>query len=98
MPSYLKNSPVLLAADIKTPLLGWVGEEDRHIHSQQTIEFYLALRRLNKEHTMLVYPLEEHEIISKKNQTDLSLRIMKWFNHYLKGGPKEDWMKPNYNR
>lgn len=96
MPSYLNNSPVLLAKGIKTPLLGWVGEDDRHIHSLQTMEFYLALRRLNKEHTLLVYPNEGHEIVSKKNQEDLSLRILKWFNHYLKDDPIENWMQPNY--
>lgn len=78
--------------------MGWVGEEDRHIHSLQTMEFYLALRRLNKEHTLLIYPLEGHEITSKTNQIDLSLRIMKWFDHYLKNTPKEDWMMPDFNR
>lgn len=98
MPSYLKNSPVLLASEIKTPLLGWVGEEDRHVHSLQTMEFYLALRRLNKEHSLLVYPLEGHEITSKTNQIDLSLRIMQWFDHYLKNSPKDDWMMPDFKR
>lgn len=98
MPSYLNNSPVLLAAGIKTPLLGWVGEDDRHIHSLQTMEFYLALRRLNKEHTLLVYPNEGHEIVTKKNQEDLSQRIIKWFDHYLKERPMENWMESNYKR
>lgn len=98
MHSYLNNSPVLLAADIKTPLLGWAGEEDRQIHSLQSLEFYLALRRLNKEHTLLIYPGEEHQISSKKNAIDLSLRIIKWFDYYLKNAPQEEWMKADYNR
>lgn len=84
MDSYLKNSPVLLAANVKTPLLGWVGEEDRHIHSLQSMEFYLALRRLNKEHTLLVYPGEEHTVDQKENAIDLNVRIMQWFDYYLK--------------
>lgn len=98
MNAYLKNSPVLLAADIKTPLLGWAGEDDKHVHSFQTIEFYLALRRLNKEHTLLMYPEEQHELIKKKNQIDLSTRIMKWFDYYLKNGVKEPWMSSDFNR
>lgn len=93
MDSYLKNSPVLLAANVKTPLLGWVGEEDRHIHSLQSMEFYLALRRLNKEHTLLVYPGEEHTVDQKENAIDLNVRIMQWFDYYLKNGKKQDWMK-----
>lgn len=98
MPAYLNNSPVLLAENIKTPLLGWAGEEDRQIHSFQSKEFYLALRRLNKEHTLLIYPNEEHQISSRKNALDLSIRIMQWFDHYLKDAPQQDWMKADYNR
>lgn len=67
MQSYLKNSPVLLAPKLSTPLLGWVGENDRHIHSLQSMEFYLAMRRLNKEHILLVYPNEGHEMAKKEN-------------------------------
>lgn len=98
MPAYLQNSPVLQAADVTTPLLGWVGEEDRHVNAMQTMEFYLALRRLNKEHTMLVYPNETHEIRKKENKIDLSVRIMQWFDFYLKNGRKMDWMQSDFNR
>ncbi len=98
MPAYVNNSPVLLAENVKTPLLGWAGKEDRQVHSLQSTEFYLALRRLNKEHTLLVYPNEEHQINSKTNAADLSIRIMQWFDYYLKKGPREDWMKADYKR
>ncbi|WP_433780478.1 S9 family peptidase [Flavobacterium anhuiense] len=98
MDAYLANSPVMLAAGVNTPLLGWAGEEDRNIHSSQSMEFYLALRRLNREHTMLLYPQEGHELRLMKNQMDLSVRIMQWFDYYLKNGPKEPWMNSNFNR
>lgn len=98
MPSYLKNSPVLLAPKVSTPLLGWVGENDRHIHSLQSMEFYLALRRLNKDHTLLVYPNEGHELASKKNAEDLNLRIVQWFDHYLKNDKRQAWMNADFNR
>lgn len=98
MPSYLKNSPVLLAQNVRTPLLGWTGEDDRHIHSLQSMEFYLALRRLNKEHTLLVYPREGHEMAIKENAKDLNIRILQWFNHYLKNEPRKDWMNCDFDR
>lgn len=98
MTSYLQNSPVLQAAQVSTPLLGWVGEEDRHVNALQSMEFYLALRRLKKEHTMLVYPNETHEIRTKKNKIDLSMRVMQWFDFYLKNGKKMDWMQSDFNR
>lgn len=94
--SYLKNSPVLLAPNVKTPLLGWTGEQDRHIHYLQSMEFYLALRRLNKEHTLLVYPEEKHTLWQRENQKDLTLRIEQWFNYYLNNGPIQSWMKSEF--
>ncbi|MET3019378.1 S9 family peptidase [Flavobacterium hydatis] len=94
--SYLNNSPVLKAANVKTPLLGWTGEQDRHIHYLQSMEFYLALRRLNKSHILLVYPEEGHSLSKQENQKDLNERIKQWFDHYLKNDKPKDWMKNGY--
>jgi dipeptidyl aminopeptidase/acylaminoacyl peptidase len=93
---YLKNSPVLQAVNVTTPLLGWTGEEDRHIHSLQSMEFYMALRRLGKTHTLLVYPGEQHNLDQRKNQKDLTERIGQWFDYYLKNGKKQQWMKSDF--
>lgn len=97
MQSYLKNSPVLLASGVNTPLLGWAGAEDRHVNTLHSMEFYLALRRLNKEHTLLIYPEEEHQLEQKENAIDLNVRIMQWFNHYLKNEKEHDWFSTHYN-
>ena len=82
--SYLRNSPVLQAEGVNTPLLAWTGEEDKQVYYFQSIEYFLALRRLKKEHTLLIYPGESHTIIDKKNQADLTKRIEAWFAKYLK--------------
>ncbi|MBW1655977.1 S9 family peptidase [Flavobacterium quisquiliarum] len=95
--SYLKNSPVLLASSVNTPLLGWAGAEDRHVNTLHSMEFYLALRRLNKEHTLLIYPNEEHQLVKNENAIDLNMRIMQWFNYYLKNGKKCDWFSTYYH-
>lgn len=91
--SYLKSSPVLQASNVKTPLLAWTGEQDRHIHYLQSMEFYLALRRLNKTHTLLIYPKEGHNLEKRENQKDLSERMEQWFGYYLKSEKFQDWMK-----
>ena len=96
MESYLKNSPVLLADKVKTPLLGWVGEDDTSINSLQSMEFFLGLRRAKKEHVLLYYRNEEHQLEKKENAADLSIRIMQWFDYYLKDGKKQDWMNSDY--
>ena len=96
MQSYLDNSPVLLASGVNTPLLGWVGADDRHVHARNSMEFYLALRRLKKEHTLLIYPNEEHTLEQNENALDLNVRIMQWFNYYLKNETKSVWINSAY--
>lgn len=76
----------MLASSVNTPLLGWAGAEDRHVNTLHSMEFYLALRRLNKEHTLLIYPNEEHQLVKNENAIDLNMRIMQWFDYYLKNG------------
>lgn len=84
MEAYNRNSPILHAHQIKTPLLLWTGEDDKQVNSNQSIEFYLALRRLEKQATMLVYPKERHDLAKEPHQKDLTHRIQNWFDHYLK--------------
>ncbi|MGE8343933.1 MAG: alpha/beta hydrolase family protein, partial [Flavobacterium sp.] len=97
MQSYLKNSPVLLVSSVKTPLLTWTGAEDRQVNAQQSLELFLALRRLNKKHVLLVYPDEEHTIEKKQNALDLNMRILQWLNYYLKGDKEKEWFSTSYN-
>lgn len=80
---YLSNSPVYYADKVNTPLLSWAGSEDKQVHHYQTIEFYLALRRLGKKHVMLLYPEQSHTLTNKDQQLHLSKQIMEWFNKYL---------------
>ena len=97
MQSYFKNSPVLFADKVKTPLLSWAGKDDVVVNPLQSMEFFLALRRTNKEHVLLAYPKEEHTLYKKENRMDLNVRIMQWFDYYLKNGKKQDWMNSNLN-
>ena len=90
--AYLANSTVHQAAQINTPLLTWTGIKDPNIEWTQSRELYQALRRLEKEHVLLVYPEEGHGISAKVARQDLYNRHLEWFDHYLKGMPKQDWM------
>lgn len=91
--AYFRNSPILHAKNINTPLLTWVGLLDRNVPPVQTLTFYTALRRLKKEHIMLRYPGDGHIFFNPKNQIDLTMRIQQWFGHYLKNEPAREWME-----
>jgi dipeptidyl aminopeptidase/acylaminoacyl peptidase len=87
---YLQNSPIYHADKVNTPLLSWAGEQDIQVDYYQSIEFYLALRRLGKTNTMLLYPGEGHTLSDPIHKQHLTQSIEQWFDHYLKGNKKSD--------
>ena len=91
--AYYSNSPLFNASKINTPLLTWAGKIDETVQPRQAETFYAALRRLKKEHVMLLYDNEGHIFSEPKNQEDLLRKMIDWFGHYLKGEPKKGWMK-----
>ncbi|WP_338376506.1 prolyl oligopeptidase family serine peptidase [uncultured Flavobacterium sp.] len=93
--AYYANSPLHNATHITTPLLTWAGKLDTTVSPAQSETLYAALRRLNKEHIMLVYTNDGHIFTNPKNQEDLNHKILDWFGYYLKGSQKAPWMKPN---
>lgn len=91
--AYYRNSPLVNAGSITTPLLTWAGVLDQNVQPKQAATFYAALRRLHKEHVMLVYPNDGHIFFNPKNQIDLTYKIQDWLGYYLKGEAKAEWMK-----
>ncbi|WP_288251380.1 prolyl oligopeptidase family serine peptidase [uncultured Flavobacterium sp.] len=90
---YQHNSAVYNAEKVKTPLLLWAGKEDRQVDMRQSMEYYLALRRLGKKTIMLLYPEEDHVLLREENQKDLTRRILQWFDFNLKDDSSVEWIK-----
>lgn len=82
--AYRVNSPLHQAANINTPLLIWSGKEDANVNPNQSLQGYLALRRLRKPAKLIYYAGEGHILNNSENQKDLTVRLKKWFNSYLK--------------
>ena len=90
---YIENSPLFFADKVNTPLLMMHNDNDGAVPWYQGIEYYMALRRLNKIVYMLQYNGEEHNLLLRRNTRDLSVRLQQFFDHYLKGEPMPVWMK-----
>ncbi len=90
---YIENSPLFFADKIETPLLIMHNDEDDAVPWYQGIEYFNALRRLGKPVWMLQYNREKHNIQSRYNAMDLSIRLGQFFDHYLKGAPMPPWME-----
>jgi dipeptidyl aminopeptidase/acylaminoacyl peptidase len=89
---YIENSPVFFADRINTPLLIQFGDEDGAVPWYQGIELYLAMRRLEKDCVFLQYRKEPHHLKKYPNKLDYTIKMMEYFNHYLKGEPAPDWI------
>jgi len=90
---FIENSPLFFADRVKTPLLIMHNDQDGAVPWYQGIEYFMALRRLNKPVWMLVYNGEDHNLVQRKNRKDLSVRLSQFFDHYLKGAPAPVWMQ-----
>lgn len=90
---YVENSPVFHADKVNTPLLIMHNDQDDAVPWYQGIEYFMALRRLQKPVWMLQYNGEKHNLRERRNSKDLSVRLQQFFDHYLKGEPMPVWMK-----
>ena len=89
---YLKNSPVFHANKVETPLLILHNDRDGAVPWTQAVEYYLALRRYEKDVWLINYNDEGHGIGRRANLKDFSKRMWQYFDHYLRGAPVPDWL------
>ncbi|MXZ58474.1 MAG: S9 family peptidase [Rhodothermaceae bacterium] len=89
---YLDNSPLFQADKIKTPVLMLHNDDDGAVPWYQGIEFFVALRRLQKPVWMLNYNGEGHGLSKYPNRRDFAIRMQQFFDHYLLDAPAPVWM------
>lgn len=89
---YLDNSPLFQADKIKTPVLMLHNDDDGAVPWYQGIEFFVALRRLQKPVWMLNYNGEGHGLSKYPNRRDFAIRMQQFFDHYLMDAPAPVWM------
>jgi dipeptidyl aminopeptidase/acylaminoacyl peptidase len=92
---FSRNSPLSTVQQLKIPLLLWSGKEDTQVDWHQSVSYYLALRRLKKKATLLLYPKEGHTLLNPTHQKDLTERVLQWFGYHLKGEPPASWILNN---
>jgi len=98
---YFENSPLFTMDKVTTPILIMHNDQDGHVPWYQGIEYFIALRRLQKPVWLLNYTGEPHWPQKLKNKKDFQIRLAQFFAHYLKGELMPRWMKegiPAVNR
>ncbi|WPQ63395.1 prolyl oligopeptidase family serine peptidase [Chitinophaga sancti] len=89
---YLLNSPIIKVQHITTPLLILHNENDIIVPYAQSMELFMAMRRLDKQVWWIQYKDEGHQLFKRENQEDFSRKQLEFFNHFLKGAPPPSWM------
>lgn len=90
---YISNSPLFFLDRVNTPVLIMHNDQDGAVPWYQGIEMFMGLRRLQKPVWMLQYNGEAHNIRTRKNRKDITIRLQQFFDHYLKDAPMPEWMK-----
>lgn len=89
---FIENSPLFRLDRVTTPVLFMANDNDGAVPWYQGIEFYVAMRRLQKEAYMVVYNGDEHNPTKRANQKDIDLKMQEFFAVKLMGADPPSWM------
>jgi dipeptidyl aminopeptidase/acylaminoacyl peptidase len=89
---FIENSPIFWVEKVNTPYLTIANDEDDAVPWYQGIEFFSALRRLGKEAFMFNFNGEKHGLRERENQKYWTIHLDEFFDHYLLGKPRPEWM------
>ena len=81
-----QHSPLKYVSHVQTPLLLLHGEKDYRCPIEQSEQFFVALKRQNKEAVLVSFPDENHEVArsgSPKMRLRHVVEIKEWFNTHL---------------
>ncbi|GHA33793.1 prolyl oligopeptidase [Salinimicrobium marinum] len=87
---YLERSPIYYADQANTPLLILHGKEDTRVDPGQSYELYRHIKtRTDTPVRLVLYPGEGHGNRNSTARYDYNLRMMRWFDTYLKENNRE---------
>lgn len=92
---YYNNTPILHAYKTNTAMLLFTGLQDYNVHWENTRKMFIALKREQKPVIALFYKNINHGISSSSpvENTDITLRVLDWFDYHLKNKKQIDWIK-----
>lgn len=89
---YVENSPLFTMDKVQTPILIMHNDNDGHVPWYQGIEYFVALKRLQKPVWLLNYTGEIHWPMRLANRIDFQKRMYQFYSHYLRNAPMPEWM------
>ena len=82
-----RNNPVTYAANFSTPMLITHGEKDYRVPYGQGIALYGILQTMRVPSRLVVFPDENHWILSPQNSIHWNYEVQSWLARYIGGKP-----------
>lgn len=89
-----RNNPVTYAASFSTPMLITHGEKDYRVPYGQGIALYGILQTMRVPSRLVVFPDENHWILSPQNSIHWNYEVQDWLARYIGGTPMK---KPEFS-
>jgi len=89
-----RNNPVAYAKNFKTPMLILHGELDYRVPYGQGIALYGILQAMGVPSRLVVFPNENHWILSPQNAIQWNYEVQSWLARYIGGTPMA---KPSFD-
>ncbi|MBD3906892.1 prolyl oligopeptidase family serine peptidase [Chryseobacterium sp. Ch-15] len=90
---YFRNNPIHYSDQVNAPILLWAGKKDKNIVWDQVMEFYVGLKRNQKDVIALFYPNQGHALgATGAERKDLYYRSLEWWDYFLKNKKDVSWI------
>jgi dipeptidyl aminopeptidase/acylaminoacyl peptidase len=80
---YDKSDPMHFVKAVKTPTLLLVGDRDGEVPTEQSVEWWHALKASKVPTELVVYPNEGHLFVKPADARDYNLRTLEWFDEWF---------------
>jgi dipeptidyl aminopeptidase/acylaminoacyl peptidase len=84
-----KNNPMSYAKNFKTPMLLVAGELDYRVPYGNSLSLYGVLQAMGVPSRLLLYPNENHWVLSPQNSIYWNYEVQQWLARYIGGTPME---------
>ncbi|EJL74418.1 alpha/beta hydrolase family protein [Chryseobacterium populi] len=90
---YFRNNPIYNVERVNTPMLLWTGQKDENVPWNQTMTFFIGLKRNKKPVIALFYPNGGHAFhAGTAEKKDLYNKVFEWWDYYLKDRKNVSWI------
>jgi dipeptidyl aminopeptidase/acylaminoacyl peptidase len=84
-----RNNPMTYAKEFKTPMLLVAGEQDYRVPYGNSLALYGVLQAMGVPSRLLLYPNENHWVLSAQNSIFWNFEVQQWLARYIGGKPMD---------